>query len=420
MLYRNQTTVHDAARSFAALTMTINPVAMCVPLNLSDLEADWKACAKHGHFFNPEFIYDRTELQRIALLSVDLYSYWSQIDLGCLPENELDRAILAILKHRFTDAILATEIAASILNADDVSTQAAIYALYGEPSGSLIMHAYDALAHPSNYREQRRSRFSSADLSKLESLSFNAEDIRRKFQIALSYYGFHEAWECVIDQRVTHAIDARDKTTNGKSQLVIPARKTVNGRALASLIGHEIESHIRSSENARALFRKLLSRTSLMPLMPLVPLLAKSDNECFYEGVAKLSDVTTNGDHSLPHPFYAIAIHNAQSGKNFGEIAQIIAMLRHTGNVSQDEAINFAWNVTRRIYRGCTDTSKSFANTKDYSYFAGYILAKSAPASYRDYSSMTVDDLQLLEAAGIGLTRPNYPYEDAVKYIFNL
>ncbi len=420
MLYRDQTAVYDAARSFAALAMTMNPVAMCVPLNLLDLEADWKACAKHGHFFNPEFNYDRAELHRIALLGVDLYSYWSQIDLGCLPEDELDRAILAILEHRFADALLTTEIAASILNTDDVSTQAAIYGLYGEPSSSIIAHAYDALAHPANYRERHHSRFSSADLLKLDSRSFNAEGIRRQFLTVFDYYGFSQAWECVIDQRVTHAIDARDKTANGKSQLIIPARKTVKGRALASLIGHEIESHIRSSENARALFRKLLSRPSLMPLMPLVPLLAKSDNECFYEGVAKLSDVATNGDNSLPHPFYAIAIHNAQSGKNFGEIAQIIAMLKHAGNVTQDEAINFAWNVTRRIYRGCTDTSKSFANTKDYGYFAGYILAKSAPASYRDYSTLTVEDLRLLETAGVDLATPRYPYKDAVRFIFNL
>ncbi len=416
MLYRDRAIVYDAARFLADTAMTMNPVAMCVPTNLSFIDKDWKTCAKAGHFPNPKFQYDKDELRRIALLGIKISGYWTQVRLNCKAQNDIDDAILKILEGRVCDALLTAEIAASILDEDDARTQEAIIGLYGNPTGSLIANAYDSIAHPTIRREGHRSRFSDAKLAELEAMKFNAADIRKQFISVFNYYGFRPAWECIIDERISNAIDARDKTATGKSQLVIPAKKTVDGRALASLIGHEIESHIRGSENSRALFRQLLGENS--PLLSTVPLLAKSDDERFYEGVAKMSDVATNGDKSLPHPYYTIAIHRAESGESFGDIAQVIYMLKHDGSTSEDDAANFAWNVTRRVFRGCTDTSIGFANTKDYGYFAGYEMAKRVPASYRDYSSMTISNLQLLEEAGVNLESPRYPYKDAVEFIF--
>lgn len=415
MLYRDRAIVYDAACFLADTALTMNPVAMCVPTNLSEIDKDWKTCAKAGYFPNPKFQYDKGELHRIALLGIKISSYWAQIRLNCKPQNDIEDAILKILEGRVCDAILTAEIAASILDEDDARTQEALIGLYGKPSGSLITNAYHAIANPATHQEGRRSRFDKVELARLEALKFNAADIRKQFISVFNFYGFRPAWECIIDQHITNAIDARDKTPTGKSQLVIPAKKVVDGRALVSLIGHEIESHIRGSENSRALFCQLLGDES--PLLSLVPLLAKSDNESFYEGVAKMSDVATNGDNSLPHPFYVIAIHHAQNGENFGSIAQVVYMLKHVGNTTDDEAINFAWNITRRIFRGCTDTSKGFANTKDYGYFAGYEMAKTVPASYRDYSSMTISDLRLLENAGVDLSSPRYPLKDAARLI---
>ncbi|MDO4220186.1 MAG: DUF1704 domain-containing protein [Candidatus Saccharibacteria bacterium] len=414
MLYRDSTKAHDLARYIAQTVMTMNPVAMCVPTNVSDIEKEWKLCAKAGHFYSPKFTYNEAELRRISLMGYKVSNYWSELSLNCTPQNQIDSAILGVLESRVCDAILTAEIAASILAKDDARTKEAIIGIYGEPSASLIALCYDRIQRPGAYLNGATSRFDAETLANLQAMKLNAADIRKRFLEVFNFYGF-KSWECIIDQQVTSAIDARDKTPSGKSQLVIPARKTVDGRALCSLIGHEIESHVRGSENSRALFGRLLANS---PLEPLVNLLAKADNESFYEGVAKMSDVNVNGDNSLPHPYYVIAIDRALHGDSFAEVAQLIYLLKHTGNTTVQEAVDSSWNITRRVFRGCTDMEKGgYAHTKDFGYIDGYYRAQNTPTSYRDYSSMTIMDLRLLEDAGVDLTHPAYPHQDAIQLI---
>ena len=103
---------------------------------------------------------------------------------------------------------------------------------------------------------------------------------------------------------------------------------------------------------------------------------------------------------------------------NFGSVAKTIYNLKRNAGATEEEALNFAWTITRRVYRGCTNTSNHrFANTKDIAYFVGYTLAQNVPTSYLDFSSMSIADLQLLVEAGVDLTRPAYPYQDAVSFI---
>ena len=412
MIYKDKQAVADASRYLAQTAITMNPVAICNPTNLADIDKNWKKCAVAGEFGNPKFEYDQVELGRVALMGYHIHDYWLQIKLNCTPQNALDYAILKIIEHRVCDALLTAEIAACIHNKYDNGTQDAIIGIYGKPSCSFIMRCYDALEHPSSYREIHKSRFSEVEVAALAERRFKATDIRNTFNQVLEYYGFQPAWECVLDPKVK-TIDARDKTESGRSLLIVPSKRISDGYKMAMLIGHEIESHIRGSENSRALWRKILEFT---PFLPLVNLLAKSDDERFYEGVAKMSDVDVCGNASAPHPYYTIATNLAlNESYSFGQVAHIIYILHYTSSVTPEKAADFAWNITRRIFRGATDTRKGFAFTKDYGYLAGYDMARVAPTSLRNYSSMTLDELQLLENAGIDLSYPRYPRKDAIK-----
>ena len=412
MIYRDRTAVADASRYLTLEAMTMNPVIICNPTNLSDIEKDWKASARAGYFPNPDFRYNNEELHRIALLGNNIFGYWQQIRNNCVCQNRLDRVILEMLEHRACDAMLAAEMAAGIYNEEDLRTQGAITTAYGRPSSSFIMRCYDVLANPTTYYSYNKPRFNATKLAELESRSFKATEIRDTFNAVLDYYGFRPVWECTLDP-LAKTIDARDKTEDGQPRLVVPSRRISNGRSMAVLIGHEIESHIRGSENSRALLRKIIGDT---PLAPLVNLLAKADNEQFYEGVAKMSDVAIMGNSAIPHPFYTIAINLAlNEGKSFGDVAKTIYMLKYTGAETRDAAINSAWNITRRVFRGATDTSKGFAFTKDYGYLAGYDIVKNIPPYLHDYSTFTLKELKLLEEAGVDLMSPAYPKKDAIK-----
>ena len=415
MRYKEDTLVLDAASSFAKAAMTINPVEMLVPTNLAAVSQSWKAAAITGEFMNPVFRYNEPELTRIKLLLSKIMDNYHVIESNCQPENKIDIAIMKILELRYQDALLAAEIASDILSERDSYSQEALFGLYGTPSADLIKQSFDAIEHPERRQEDKGSRFSEEKRLELKNRRFNAEQIRKIFLKVLVYYDFIGSWNCVIDPNITNAIDARDKTKSGQSLLVIPATKIVDGVALANLIGHEIESHIRGSENSRSIFKELLAGT---PLLPLVRLLAKSDNEVFYEGVAKMRDVETNGDASLPHPYYVIAASLAREGYDFRYVANTVYAFKLSAGASKKEAIDFAWNIARRIFRGCTNTKCGFANTKDIGYFMGYQIAKETRAILRNYSSMTLDDINLLEAAGVDFSNVAHPYKDAVSFIF--
>jgi hypothetical protein len=412
LIYKDKQAVADASRYLAQTAITMNPVALCNPTNLAIIDKDWKKCAVAGQFGNPKFKYDQVELGRVSLLGYRVQNYWTRIKYNCVPENKLDHAILRILENRVCDALLTAEIAASIYREYDNGAQDALIGLYGKPDSSFIMRCYDSLEHPATYQEPVEPRFNEDQITTLANRRFKAIDIRNMFTAVLDYYGFQPAWECVLDPTVK-TIDARDKTEDGRSLLIVPYKRISDGYKMATLIGHEIESHIRGSENSRALWKKILQHS---PFLPLVNVMAKSDDERFYEGVAKISDVAIGGTESIPHPYYTIATNLAlNEGKSFGEVARVIYYLRFVGSNSAEKAADLAWNITRRIFRGATDTSKGFAFTKDYGYLAGYEMAKVAPPSYHDYSSMTLDELQLLDAAGVQLEAPRYPRKDAIK-----
>ena len=392
----------EPAKVLARAAMALNPVELITPINLSHEKELWINADEGEPFLNPEFKYDEFKLSQAAAQGEILRIAADALRYACQPETDIDNAILEILEHRVQSALCTANMAASILlgcnTAGDYSQK-----IYGTPDKLQVLACYRA-AKAHNDSEGAPPCFSSERCDQLKAVSYDAAGIQREFQRVIDAYGI-TGWDIVIDDDVS-AIDVRNKTSCGRPQVVIPRSRKVSGLKLAELIGHELECHLRDSVNAESLFAEYLNGT---PLEPLIPLLAKSDDELFYEGHAKLSDVTIKGESALPHPYYVIAIDAALRGYSFADIGELIYNLRREAGQSHKAAMSGAWTATYRTMRGAVDTLGGYAYTKDYAYWTGYEVAckvaQQAPYLL-DYATLTLDELRLLEKAGVDLTHP--------------
>ena len=395
-----------AAKALAGAAMALNPVELITPVNLSHEKAVWTCMDEGEPFINPEFKYDEPNLS-LAVANGEIVRIAADtLRRVCYPESAMDNAILEILEHRVHDALCTANMAASILlrtnAAGDYAQQ-----IYGRPDKLQVLNAYSIAQAPNKAASDAPLCFSAEKRAELAAKTYDAYGIQREFQRVINVYGFKN-WDVIIDNSAS-AIDVRNKTSYGNPQVVIPKDRKVDGLKLAELIGHELECHLRDSVNAEAIFAEHLEET---PLRPLMPLLAKSDNELFYEGHAKLSDVAINGEKALPHPYYIIAADAALRGNSFADIGELIYRLRRDVGQSHKTALSGAWTAAYRVMRGAVDTLGGYAYTKDFAYWVGYEsawrVANIAP-HLLDYATLTLDELHLLENAGFNLLHPRYP-----------
>lgn len=411
----NPSLVHEAASVIASIALKLNPVEIVTPLNQREEKKLWLAAANRGVFRNPVFIYDKTRLRDIAGLERKLANAEQQLLAHIKPQTLVDSVIYELIKSRIRDASTSIDMAHNILVEDDVKTAYNTALKYGRPNPKQLGFA-QMLASGHFKLGDYESCFSEDQQTRLKAMTFDANAICEQFQRALHYYGI-EGWRVEIDECAS-AIDVRNKTADGTPRVVVPVDREVNGLKLIELIGHEIECHLRDSENAAQLFRDILGNES--PLTPLIPLLAKPDDEMFYEGHAKLSDVAITGKKSLPQPFYTIAQDLAIKATPFCSVASNIYELQLGLGKSESAAFKGAWLATYRAFRGCTDTKNPHGYTfgKDYGYLAGFCAAQNiVNKSWLDYASLSLTDLSQLQAAGIMPAAPKYPHRDVAMVI---
>ena len=403
----------DKIKQIAGIQASLNPVEIATPKNAKEEKEHWLIAAKIGNYPNPSFVYDEERLRTVSGYSTLLSTARYQIETGMIPENEIDRIIKKILLSRFdNDSLATTELASSILLHDDLTSCALNHQIYGHPSNSQVIRAYSIVKQDAPVIA-RQSRFTKKDQKKLEKMTFIDEQIAYWFEEAIALYGF-KGWTVEVGNQYT-AIDVRDKSSAGKPVVGIPTGRKVNGLKLLELIGHEIECHLRGSENCKALVMQIIGENS--PLLPFVPILAKSDNELFYEGVAKVSDVSINGNAGMPKPYATIACDCARRGSSFSETAKFIERCRLEMGEKDEDARKGAWTTTYRIMRGCTNTAVGGYNfSKDYIYMSGYDLACQINENLHNFSSMTIDELNALQAVLLNLV-PAYPHLDAVGWV---
>lgn len=392
----------------------LNPVEIVTPVNVAEEKEAWCEKARRGIFTNPRFRYNHDSLKAVADSGDVLNARMNYLYSIFTPETEAEGAIAFIIRNRFVEAMACTAIASSILRGDDVRTSTLCQSVYGLPDDTQITEAYNIVANGGNQGEIS-SILTKEELSALRGKSFNAAEIARWFNEVIHWYNGIDGWTVEIGDQYT-SVDVRDKNSSGRPVVGIPTSKNVDGVKLIELAGHELQWHLRSSANCKALLERVLGENSL--LAPLFGIIAKSDNELFYEGVAKIEDVRIRGDSALPLPYATIACDLARHGKGFASIGGAIKEARLCMGQNEEVATNGAWTTTYRIMRGSTNPNiGGYCFPKDYIYMSGFNFARKI--AWHDYSAMTADEINRLIEGGIDLSQPRYPARDVVSWLKN-
>ena len=421
----NPSLVHEAASTIAYIACRLDPIEIVTPKKLNEEKESWIFTTKKGWSCNPTFIYNTDLLSYIVGLKSKLMQANEQLMRNIKPQSPIDSAVHEIIKSRIRDAITSINMALGILTKNDYKTTINTTVKYGRLNRDQKSRANIISTCGRYVFGDFTPCFPEEQIARLKEITFDANAIRKQFQDALDYYKI-EGWKIEIDASAS-SIDVHNKTA---PRIVIPVHQEVDGLKLIELIGHEIECHLRDSENAAQLFRDLLENDS--PLAPLIPVLAKSDNEVLYEGYAKLSDVTIAGAKSLPHPFYTIAQIDAAEGYSFSHVAHHIYELQLDffgkenvnikGEDAENVAINSAWAATCSVFRGCTNTKNHcpYVFGKDYAYLAGFDIAcKTKHPEWLNFASLSLTDLRRLHDAGARLNEPKYSAKNVAIMIAN-
>lgn len=195
-------------RRLAEIIGKLNPVELVTPTNVAEEKARWCKIAKNGFYTSPYFSYDRTALKEVAGYSNELKTGKNHISSKFVPESPAEKVILDILLSRIDSAIACTEIAASILLSDDTTTNELCHRLYGHPSNTQAVEAYQIVTKELE-RETVASRFTEEEQKALKAQKFDAIQIGYWFTEIINKYGI-EGWTVEVGDQYT-SIDVRDK-----------------------------------------------------------------------------------------------------------------------------------------------------------------------------------------------------------------
>lgn len=359
---------------------TINPVEMVTPVNLNEAKLHWLKNAKKGAFINPVFHYDYANLIRESQKLPMLGNLME--DLSAIrPAFSTDVFYQEHLMDAINDAVHTLKTAKAIVVGDDFAKSEHIFAKYGKPSQAALTHAWSIINGDINTENLVLvpHDFTYEEAKLLYEIKLDADFIKDIFIWAMEQYD--KPWQVEITPNCS-AIDVRDKSIYGKPVIIIPSHEQVNGIKLAELIGHEIECHWRSSQNAKRLGT------------------LKVDSELFYEGVAKYKDWNYNaiflGETRLPLPYYIIAEDKALKGYSFAEVGKLLTELL-------DGDFTRAWTFTYRTFRGIANTTNaaSYAFTKDRAYLEGFLYAQALiqkdQGHLMNFSTLKIETLQALD-----------------------
>ena len=388
----------------------LNIVEAITPTNIFSAKEYFIEQAIQSKFPNIQLQYDRHKLSKCCVEDSTISIAKQHILDNIIPESPADNTVYEILHNRLNQLHFANNLIHSILSKSTQSTKDAVHALYGIVEQNEFTEAVRAP------RTHDHSQLTDEDLiKKLKNQKFNALDIAFFFQQALNYCGIKN-WRVDIGSQYS-SIDARDLNFDGEPTLGIPQDRVVDGLKLASLVGHEINCHIRNVENSRAWFDDNLDADN--PLRPLIPFLSKSFSEKEYEGVAKIADHYTTG--KSPTPDYIVTISFAQNVNSWSQVAKHCYYNALAKGKTPEQAAQRAWIFTYRTLRGVSDTANTegYAFTKDAGYLLGYKrmqkLAELNPL-YLDFASVTESDARAFIGASSELA-PRYPDRKAATWI---
>ncbi|MDR0463169.1 MAG: flavohemoglobin expression-modulating QEGLA motif protein [Pseudomonadales bacterium] len=417
------------------LTGSWNPVEIYTASNYHQEKtkflSDWQ---EKGSAVNPSFTYALAEQLKLTETQNKLKDLLSntqklrvEVDHKTAEENKkLHQFALDLTILKINDDLATCELVSGIKNKNDDQTKKAIEQKYGELEKEMGVKAnlvFEKMKERANHKttiKNEKTILSEKEKNWLNNTMFNASEIKAAFVWTLKKYKLlakqkGELGFLVEVSDEATSIDVRDKNNSGQPIVFIPTDRTVNGRQLLSLIGHEIECHVRQSMNGAKLFR--LGGGQL-----------KIDDEAMYEGLAVQDDYRFEKDYFgetffVPPPFYIQAIALAKKGLNFGQVFEVmLEKIRATTSESdfnQSSLLEQTWLTTYRIFRGSTDpeNKSAYALTKDRGYLKGFLinqeLSKLNEDEYIQLAITNDRDLKMLKIFALNNMEVPYPLLNA-------
>lgn len=380
------------AEVIAALAQTVQEAEACasglmMPSNYRQQKFIWQQHALAGDFSAPVFTYDREQIEELQILNLAFldqcvaYSQFSKEELLQAARPGTDQELLLWL-WRLLDKRLR-ELSRRIFQRADYL--AAMPTELTEPTVSPQALAMCAVELPTDAElarwrleaerwQPQRSLIGQPQWVGSDSLRrvrVEASELVDTFNAAFEHLqlrspGTGRLWSAELSGRVTAV------TVEGeRARILVPVAYSTNALHVGRLIAHEIEGHATARVNTEGLFRFLLrSAYGDSPLLELVPLLAKSPDESLNEAAAKLSEVRLLGVRYAPAPFYALAADWAFRQRcGFATVAKRIYDLRREAGVAPQIAVDAAWRVAYRTFRGGGDT-KNTCYKRGYDFLA--------------------------------------------------
>ena len=467
-----QSATEILAQETANLHSTLNPLELLTPTNYLTERQKWLDGGRK--FINPHFVYDEAAIRHAScqiakiLQNLDeIQQYFFKFDasdpLYLVSESLFERGAELAHLRIILDGIASPTKATYVIawnriygNLQSIDIDLAEAMIGKNPAATLIEKYIDNAELPETSRQKNakffkenlngfRGAFSETKKTRLKSLTFDANGIAKYFQLTLDYMRKHAHFGARMgieeENSPTYLIDVSSRYTSvctlassasGKSIIGIPANRKVNGLRLIELIGHELNSHYRSAMNTRNLFRNILEYRQKSDFISLAPLLSHSLNKTMSEGFAKLSDTQVLGVSGLPKPYPILAASFIEQGHNFQETMEYVFDLSLRNHRSEDVALDNAWKIAYRLFRGQTDTSShcGYVFTKDKSYFCGFTrllneISRNDGAPFEEtignflrYSTLTAKEIQTIDeyVKKSGVTS-NDPFRDLPIFI---
>jgi len=193
----------------------------------------------------------------------------------------------------------------------------------------------------------------------------SVEEVESAFQAALDEIGATD-WKIVLHSN-TSITNLRVSQKNKEVSIPLEQASTMLNRLLQGFIQHEVFGHVRRRVEGERTKLKLLG-------------LGFDRVEKGEEGVATYLDQQVTGAEHFSHPqrYFAIALAIGEIDgikRDFRQTFEILKLYYistlKSGSDLEERAINSAWTLAVRVFRGTTGTTPGAVFTKDLNYFVG-------------------------------------------------
>ena len=371
---------------------------------------------KEDNGYSPTFTYPEMEKVDIQELKNDLAEL-ENIEKNV--ENETNESVKNIVLETISIVEAKINILAEIKKGNPEKAFENAKIAYGDIDDQLCQKAEKCYKEKIEFlKEKKRKGIVKSDLEKvLEKKKFNAEDIKKYFDLALDKGNLrYNDLEVVIDERAT-AIDVRPSDPNyDHPVIVIPPDREVDGIKLIQLIAHEIGCHVVQNNYNHRLGLEGLS--------------FGKDWETAQEGFAVRSeseikkvmfgDSVVDFKYDVDRAYFILAMEKIKKGAGIGEVYDYIFSLKEEEFLAkgdEEENEEKASKETKMILRRVTRGMYPYYFPKDKAYFEGEFVALEMEKEGIDQypRQSRVDPVLVSDMIKLGIYPKSYTYEKGLQ-----